>query len=99
MTATSTSAISANDTAEPNGQLRAEVNWFCTRLPIITCLAPPSRSEVMNEPSAGTKTSRQPAITPGSESGSVTRKKRAPGRAPSTSAASSRAGSSFSSEA
>ena len=99
MTATSTSAISAKDTAEPKGQFRADVNWFCTRLPIITCLAPPSRSDVMKEPSAGTKTSRQPAMTPGSESGQGHPEEARAGRAPSTSAASSSAGSSFSSEA
>ena len=44
------------------------------------CLAPPSRSEVRKEPSAGMKTSRQPATTPGIESGSVTLRKRARAR-------------------
>jgi len=88
-----------NDAADPKGQLRADANWFCTRLPIISCLAPPSRSDVRNEPSAGMNTSRHPATTPGSESGKVTWRNRAAGRAPSTSAASSSELSSFSSEA
>ena len=99
MTAASTSAITMNDAAEPKGQFRAAENWFCTRLPIIISLAPPSRSEVRNDPSAGMKTSRQPATTPGMDSGRVTRRKRSAGLAPSTSAASSNEKSSFSSEA
>ena len=41
-----TSAISASETAEPNGQSRAVVNWFCTRLPTMTVRPPPSRSGV-----------------------------------------------------
>ena len=45
------------------------------------------------------KTSSEPATTPGIDSGSVTRRNRAAGRAPSTSAASSSDWSSFSSEA
>ena len=92
--------ISTKDAAEPNGQLRAEVNWFCTRLPIITCLAPPSRSEVRKDPRAGHENQEAAGDDSGKRRAAAPRGRTAlRGRAPSVSAASSSDGSSFSSEA
>src|ERR1700722_15561223 len=39
-------SINTSEAAEPNGQSRAVVNWFCTRLPSITVFPPPRRSGV-----------------------------------------------------
>src|SRR5262249_17987668 len=45
-TNTVTRSMSSMKTAEPNGQSRAVVNWFCTRFPTKTVRPPPSRSGV-----------------------------------------------------
>src|SRR5579862_2623110 len=68
------------------------------RLPTSNPFAPPNRSDVRNEPSDGINTSRDPAMSPGAESGNVTLQNRAAGFAPSTSAASNNDGSIFSSD-
>ena len=67
-------AINASDIADPNGQSRAVVNWFCTRFPTITDLPPPSRSGVRYAPKHGMKTRMKPARIPGEHNGIVTRK-------------------------
>ena len=58
-------------TADDTGQSRLEKNSFHSVLPIISVCEPPSRSGMTNSPTAGMKTSRQPAMTPGSDSGKV----------------------------
>ena len=58
-------------TAEDTGQSRLAKNSFHSVLPIISVCEPPSRSGMTNSPTAGMKTSRQPATTPGSDSGKV----------------------------
>src|SRR6185436_3266555 len=60
-TSSVTTIISTSETAEPKGQSRAVVNWFCTRLPIMTVLPPPSRSGVRNAPTQGMNTRIEPA--------------------------------------
>src|SRR5580704_13437183 len=97
--ATSTRVIKMSEAADPNGQLRAVENWFWIRFPTNRPFAPPRRSDVRNDPSAGMNTSNDPATSPGPESGNVTRQNRAAGLAPRTSAASSSDGSIFSSDA
>ena len=92
-------AINASDTAEPNGQSRAVVNWFCTRLPIMTVFPPPIRSGVRKAPTQGMNTRMEPARMPGPESGITTRSSAGKGLAPRSAAASSSAGSSRSSVA
>ena len=58
-------------TAEASGQSRLAKNSFHSVLPIISVSEPPSRSGMTNSPTAGMKTRKQPAMTPGSDSGKV----------------------------
>src|SRR5262249_11921979 len=67
-----------------------------SRRPHIGLLGPPRSEGMTNSPTAGMKTSIEPAMTPGSESGSVMSKKARRGVLPRSPAASSRIGSSFS---
>src|SRR5262249_20881852 len=88
-----TTAITASDTADPKGQSRAVVNWFCTRLPTMTVLPPPSRPGCRNAPTQGMKTRMDPARIPGAESGITTRSRTENGFAPKPAAASRKDGS------
>ena len=98
MSITITSAINANDAAAPNGQSRAEVNWFWITLPIITVLLPPSRiGRVRYAPRQVMKTRIDPARMPGALSGMMIRVSVTHGDAPRSAEASSRLLSSFSS--
>ena len=67
-------------TADATGQSRLLKNSFHSVLPIISVSEPPSRSGMTNSPTAGMKTSRQPAKTPGSDSGNVICQKARHGR-------------------
>src|SRR5262249_40899369 len=69
-------------TADASGQSELVKNSSHSTLPIISVLVPPSRSGITNSPTAGMNTSRQPAMIPGRESGSVTVKNAAAGFAP-----------------
>src|SRR5262249_60179653 len=60
-----TRSMSSMETAEPNGQSRAVVTWFCTRFPTKTVRPPPSGSGVRYAPRHGIKTWREPARSPG----------------------------------
>src|SRR3546814_17377834 len=71
MTSTSSSSTA---TAEDSGQSRLLKNSLHSVLPIISVSEPPSRSGMTNSPIAGMKTRKQPAILPGSDSGTVDRK-------------------------
>ena len=62
-------------TAEASGQSALVKNSSHSTLPIISVSVPPSRSGITNSPTAGMKTSRQPATMPGSDSGRVTVRK------------------------
>src|SRR6185312_7806843 len=68
MTSTSSSTTA---TAEASGQSRLLKNSLHKVLPIISVCEPPNRSGMTNSPTAGMKTSRQPAMTPGNDSGKV----------------------------
>jgi hypothetical protein len=67
-------AISAAASAAPNGQSRAERNCCWIRFPTMTLRPPPSSSGTMKFPMLGTNTKIEPATTPGSVSGSNTRR-------------------------
>src|SRR5262245_4207653 len=56
-------------TAEASGQSPLVKNSSHSTLPIIRLRVPPSRSGMTNSPTAGMNTIRQPAMTPGIESG------------------------------
>src|SRR5579871_6170858 len=94
-----TSAIKTSDAAEPKGQSRAFVNWFCIRFPTITDFPPPRRSGVRYAPRQGMNTRTSPARIPGPHSGTTTRNNAVKGLAPRSAAASNRFGSSRSSAA
>ena len=76
-------------TADATGQSRLLKNSSHSVLPIISVSEPPSRSGMTNSPTAGMKTSRQPAMTPGSDSGKVIFQKALIGGQPRSAAASS----------
>src|SRR3546814_3881313 len=77
-------------TAEESGQSRLLKNSLHSVLPIIRVSDPPSRSGMTNSPTAGMKTRKQPAMMPGSDSGTVTNQNAFMGRQPRSAAASSR---------
>src|SRR5699024_9818847 len=96
LTSTSSSAMA---TAAATGQSRLPKNSSQRTRPIIRLSGPPSREGITNSPTAGMKTSREPAMIPGSESGRVTVTKAFHGRQPRSCAASPRSGDSRSSAA
>ena len=58
-------------TAEASGQLRLEKNSCQSVRPIMRVPEPPRRSGMTNSPVTGMNTRRQPAMTPGIDSGKV----------------------------
>src|SRR5690606_14610647 len=86
-------------TADETGQSRLAKNSNQSVLPIISVSEPPSRSGITNSPVAGMNTRKQPASTPGSDSGKVICQKARKGRLPRSAAASSSVWSSRSSAA
>ena len=95
MIGTTSTTSMAMATARRVGQSRLEKNSSQSTRPIISVSGPPSSAGITNSPIAGMKTSMEPAMMPGIESGSVTWKKVASGRAPRSAEASSRLSSSF----
>ena len=63
-----------NDSADPNGQSLARLNWRSMTLAIIWLSGPPSRSGVRYDPIAGMKVISMPERMPGSASGTTTSK-------------------------
>ena len=90
---------STTATADATGQSRLLKNSLHMVLPIISVPEPPSRSGMTNSPVAGMKTRKQPAMTPGSDSGKVIFQKACSGGQPRSAAASSSDSSIFSSAA
>ena len=84
------SSSSTTETAEATGQSRLMKNSSHSTRPIISVSAPPSSAGITNSPTAGMKTSRQPPMMPGTDSGSVTSTNARQRRAPRSAAASSR---------
>src|SRR5205814_1130505 len=72
------------------GQSTLSKNSCHSILPTISVPGPPNRSGMTNSPTAGMKTSRQPAATPGSDKGRITSRNTRRGRAPRSAAASTR---------
>ena len=93
MTRNSSSAIA---TALATGQSRLLKNSVQSTLPIISVPGSPSSAGITNSPTAGMNTSRQPAMIPGIDSGSVTLRNDSHGRLPRSAAASSSVRSIFS---
>ena len=62
---------SAMATALATGQSRLLKNSVQSTLPIISMPGSPSSDGMTNSPTAGMNTSRQPAMMPGTDSGSV----------------------------
>src|SRR5262249_25966792 len=79
-------SVSIANAAAP-GQLKESRPRSFTTLAIIFTLPPPSSSGVGNADSVHAKTMRPPEITPGIESGSVTRRNTRAGEAPRLAAA------------
>ncbi len=79
---------SSTATADETGQSRLLKNSFQSVLPIMSVSEPPSRSGITNSPTAGMKTRKQPAMTPGSDRGNVTCQNAFHGGQPRSSAAS-----------
>ena len=61
-----------NDSAAPNGQSFADLNWRSMTFAIIWLSVPPSRAGVRNEPSAGMNVMMTAETMPGIASGSIT---------------------------
>src|SRR5688572_3763744 len=78
------------DTADATGQSRLMKNSSHSTRPIISVSAPPRSAGIVNSPTAGMKTSRQPPTMPGTDSGKVMSTKASHRRAPRSEAASSR---------
>ena len=93
MTSTKSIAIA---TALATGQSRLLKNSSHSTRPIMSASGPPSSAGITNSPTAGMKTSMQPAMMPLLVSGTVIRKKALTGRQPRSAAASSSDWSSFS---
>src|SRR5690606_31537821 len=72
-TPTKTTTSRTIDIALPSGMLPRPPYWLWMRLPIISPRVPPIRSGVTKAPMAGMNTRMQPATTPGSVSGKMTR--------------------------
>ncbi|MCY1218759.1 hypothetical protein D9M72_307090 [compost metagenome] len=83
-------------TALPNGQLRDCRNRSTRALPTKNTLPPPRMAGIRNSPMSRMNTSMLPVMTPGAESGRVTRRKVSKAPAPRSDEASSRRLSSFS---
>ncbi|MNY74322.1 hypothetical protein D3C86_2133230 [compost metagenome] len=75
----------------------AEKNSSQSTRPIIKVSGPPRSEGMTNSPMAGMKTSMEPAMMPGSDSGRVMKRKVWTGRAPRSAEASNRETSSFTS--
>jgi hypothetical protein len=97
MMGTTTTTSMAMATEAARGQLAAVKNSSQRTRPIISVSGPPRRDGMTNSPMAGMKTSMEPAMIPGSDSGRVTERKVRSGRAPRSAEASSRELSSFTS--
>ena len=85
-------------TALATGQSRLLKNSSQSTRPIMSASGPPSSAGITNSPTAGMKTSMQPAMIPARVSGTVMQKKVLTGRQPRSAAASSKELSSFSIE-
>ena len=92
---TSTNSITIA-TALATGQSRLLKNSSHSTRPIISESGPPSSAGITNSPTAGMKTSMQPAMMPALVSGTVIRTNALTGRQPRSAAASSSERSSFS---
>src|ERR1700743_3048193 len=95
---TATSAMLTMASAAPSGQLPTPLNCASMALAIIIPLVPPTSSGVTKSPVVGTKIRMAAPITPGIDSGRVMRRKRRNPPSPRSFAASSNAGSIFSSD-
>src|SRR5690606_38789601 len=84
-------------TADATGQSRLAKNSSHSTRPIISVSAPPKSEGMTNSPMAGIKTSMEPAMTPGIESGRMTVRRVVKGRAPRSAEASIRLWSSLTS--
>ena len=67
--------MSRKESAPPNGQSLADLNWRSITLPMSWLSVPPSRSGMKKAPSAGMKTMITPDSTPCQVSGKITEKK------------------------
>ena len=67
--------IRLSDSAAPNGQSLASLNWLSITLAIIRTFLPPKRSGVRKEPSAGMKVMMMPDTMPTLASGTTMEKK------------------------
>src|SRR5579883_222196 len=82
--------------AAPSGQSYAAPKRLCTTFAIIVPEAPPTNSGARKSPSESTNANVAPAISPGMESGKITRAKVFPGPAPRSCDASASARGTFS---